>query len=88
MYDVVGSRAKQGSNVHFRSDGVNVSHKGPIIREGSGGLAYHLRTDVSMKLKHWTNLKNEQSSESEEPVQKINGLGAVSDITKAAPDWY
>lgn len=87
LYDVVGSAAKQGSQVNFRSEGVNVSHSGPVIL--SGNQAYHLRTDVSMKLKHWTDLKDQgESSGDDDAPQKIEGLSGIDKIKQAAPDWY
>jgi len=84
FYEIVGSKSNQGADVSFRSEGVNVSHAGPIVKSNDG-FAYHLRTNVSMKLKSWTDLQVD--TEDEKAKQQIKGLGTLQTLIDT-PDWY
>lgn len=88
VYDVVGD-SKSGS-MSFRSDGINVDHSDTVIKDGD--KYYPLRTDLSMKLKLWTNLGSNQYDnglEGSEEVYGISGIRSLEYVTsKTAPSWF
>ena len=74
----------------FRSDGINISYSDVMVTDTPSGLrdlymdVFPLRTDLSMKLKLWSEGERQKGSENEK-MTKIQGLLSATDI---APDWY
>jgi len=75
-YDVVGS-SKASATMSFRAENVSIRYSGELVVDG--GVAWPLKTDVSMDIKLWTMAESNGDEQ-----QKVPGLATFKSLTL---DW-
>ncbi len=87
-WEIIGDNFRGLNDMSFRSEGISVDYSPTIVRDGN--QAWPLKTDLSMKIKLWTNLgdSGDEEAEGTEAVQDINGLKSLRDVKNQAPSWY
>lgn len=102
-YDVVGNSASGGLNFNdgagtdqggsldvpftytFRAENVSIEHSDAMISDG--GMAYPLRTDVSLKLKFFTTLADPKEAAKEADASLKEHIVNVKGLKPIPQDW-
>lgn len=61
-YDVIGSMSAKTPPFSFRAESMNATQSETMISDGPNGFIYPLRTDITMSMKMWTTLQDENSA--------------------------